>query len=144
VAEPTWDRLEHPILEAVAELEDQDSSLGLPTLAQQTGLPLEQIRTGVRRLFDTDLLSGIDASTKEGFDAIGLRLRPRGRQTVGQWPASDPTEAFLQLLSQSIAAEEDPVERGRLEKLRDSAGQVSKGVAAGVLTAFVRQVTGLD
>jgi hypothetical protein len=33
--------------------------------------------------------------------------------------------------------------RSRLEKLRDFTGQVRKGVAAGIITAVVQQVSGL-
>lgn len=112
-------------------------------ISDHTGLSLEQVRTGVRRLFLTDLLTGSDASDMEGFDALALRLLPRGRQAVGQWPSSNPAEAFLQLLDQRIVVQDDPEERSRLEKLRDSAGQVGKGVATSVLTAFVQQMTGL-
>ncbi len=143
MVERSWEDLEQPILEAVAELEDADSSLGLPGIAAHTGLPLEQARIGVRRLFATDLLTGSDASSMGEFDAICLRLLPRGRQVVRQWPSSDPAEVFLQALAQRIAVEQDPEVRGRLEKARDSLGRVGQGVLAGVLTAVVQQVSGL-
>ncbi len=48
MAELTWESLEKPILEAVAALEDTEPSLGLATIAAHTGLPLEQVRIGVR------------------------------------------------------------------------------------------------
>jgi hypothetical protein len=130
MAERSWDELERPILEAVAELEDVDSSLGPPALANHTGLPVEQVRIGVRRLFETDLLTGSDDSDMGvAFAARALRLLPKGRQAVGQWPSSDPVEALLQVLAERIAVEDDPVERGRLEKARDSFAQMAKGVA---------------
>jgi hypothetical protein len=96
----------------------------------------------VRRLFETDLLTGSDASDME-FNALALRLLPKGRQAVDQWPSSDPAEAFLQVLAQRIAVEEDPEERGRLQRWLDSGRQVGTGVATGVVTAVVQQVTGL-
>ncbi len=74
---------------------------------------------------------------------MNLRLRPKGRQAVGQWPSTDPAEVFLQALAQRIAVEDDPEMRSRLEKLLDSAGQVGKGVATGIITAVVQQVSGL-
>ncbi len=77
------------------------------------------------------------------FSAMNLRLRPKGRQAVGQWPSTDPAEVFLQALAQRIAVEDDPEMRSRLEKLLDSAGQVGKGVATGIITAVVQQVSGL-
>ncbi len=143
MAERSWETLEQPILEAVAELEDADVDVGLLAIADHTGLALDRVRIAVRRLLDTDLLTGIDASTMGGFDALDLRLLPRGRQLVRQWPSSDPAEAFLQLLAERIAEEPDPEERNRLEGVRDSAGQVGKGVLTGVITALVQQVTGL-
>jgi hypothetical protein len=47
------------------------------------------------------------------------------------------------VLAQRIAVEDDSEVRSRLEKLRDSAGQVRTGVAAGIITAVVQQVSGL-
>ncbi len=142
MVERSWEDLEQPILEAVAELEDTGTDIGLTALADHTGLPLVRLRIGVRRLFDTNLLTGLDASAEE-FYPISLRLLPEGRQAVGQWPSSDPAEAFLQALGQRVAAEEDPKERSRLEDVQRSAGEVGKGVLAGIITAVVQQVTGL-
>ncbi len=142
MVERSWEDLEQPILEAVAELEDTDVDVGLPALADHTGLPLDRVRIGVRRLFDTDLLTGLDASADE-FYPISLRLLPRGRQMVRQWPSNDPAEALLQALAQRIAVEQDPEVRGRLEKARDSLGRVGQGVLAGIITAVVQQVSGL-
>ncbi len=144
MVERSWERLEQPILEAVGELEDSDESLGLPAVAEQAGIPVEQVRIGVRRLLGTDLLDGEDTTGWSGtFSAMNLRLQPKGRQAVGQWPSSDPAEAFLQLLAERIAEEPDPDERNRLEGVLDSAGQVGKGVLTGVITALVQQVAGL-
>ncbi len=54
MVERSWETLEHPILEAIGELEDSDESLGLPAVAEQAGIPVEQVRIGVRRLLGTD------------------------------------------------------------------------------------------
>ncbi len=144
MVERSWETLEHPILEAIGELEDSDESLGLPAVAEQAGIPVEQVRIGVRRLLGTDLLDGEDMTGWSGtFSAMNLRLRPKGRQAVGQWPSSDPAEAFLQALGQRIGADHDPEERSRLEDVQRSAGEVGKGVLAGIITAVVQQVTGL-
>lgn len=58
-------------------------------------------------------------------------------------PSADPAEAFLQALGQRIAVEDDPEERGRLQRWLDSGRQVGTGVATGVVTAVVQQMTGL-
>ena len=145
MAERTWDELEQPILEAVAELEDELARVHLRDVVARSGLPAERVKIGVGRLLPTDLIEGnvLPGDGDRLNHVAGLRLLPRGRQAVGQWPSADPAEAFLELLTQRIATEDDPEDRGRLEKLRDSAGQVGKGVATSVLTAFVQQVTGL-
>jgi hypothetical protein len=143
MAERSWEELEQPILEAVAELE-RHRSTGLADIVAVTGLSAEQVKVGVSRLLPSDLLEGKELrGSARLLDVHGLRLLPKGRQAVDQWPSSDPAEAFLQVLAQRIAVEEDPEERGRLEKLWDSAGQVGKGVTAGVITAVVQQVSGL-
>ena len=144
MADRSWEDLEQPILEAVAALEDEIDDVGLAALVERTGLSLDEVRIGTRRLFDSDLLTGLDATAANGvFQAFSLRLLPRGRQAVGQWPSADPAEAFLQTLAQRIAVEEDPEERGRLQRWLDSGRQVGTGVATGVVTAVVQQVTGL-
>ncbi len=144
MVERSWETLERPILEAVAELEDEKRHVSLHDVAERTGRPTEHVAIGVRRLFDTNLLDGKELPGAKPYEARGLRLLPQGRQVVGQWPSSDPAEAFLELLAQRIATEEDPEERGRLERLRDSTGEVGKGVLTGIVTALVQQVTGLN
>lgn len=145
MVERSWEQLEQPILEAIGELEDVEPRVSVRDVAQHADIPVERVKIGVRRLLRTDLLEGKELIGDGGqtYEAAGLRLLPKGRQAVGQWPSSDPREALLQLLSERIAVESDPEERGRLEKLRDSAGQVSKGVATSLITALVQQMTGL-
>lgn len=144
MAERTWEDLEQPILEAVAALEHPDRSTGLADIVAASGLSAEQVKVGVSRLLPSDLLEGKEFRGDDRLLGVqGLRLLPKGRQAVDQWPSSDPAEAFLQVLAQRIAVEDDPDERGRLEKARDSAGRVGQGVLTGVITAVVQQVTGL-
>lgn len=145
MAERTWEGLEQPILEAVAALEDEKPRVHLRDVVERTGLPAERVKIGVGRLLQTDLLTA-NVLPGDG-DALnhvaGLRLLPRGRQAVGQWPSADPAEAFLQVLAQRIATEDDPEERGRMQRWLDSARQVGAGVTTGVVTAVIQQVTGL-
>lgn len=144
MAERTGEDLEQPVLEAVAELEDEKRHVSLHDVAERAELPTDQVAIGVRRLLPTDLLDGTELPGDKPYEARGLRLLPRGRQAVRQWPSADPAEAFLQALAQRIAVEPDPEQRGRLEKLRASTGEVGKGVLTGVVTALVQQVTGLS
>ena len=143
MVEPSWERLELPILEAVGELEDSHDALGLDLLAQHTGLPAAQVRIGVRRLLATDLLTGKELKGFGVYDVMGIHLLPRGRQVVRQWPASDPLEALLEVLSAQIAEEDDPEEQTRLERFRDAAGSVSKDVVAGTLVAVLQRMAGM-
>lgn len=143
MAAPSWDRLERPILEAVAELEDIRDPLGLEPVSEQTGLPIEQVRVGVRRLLDTNLLTGREVATFDEYDAMGLRLLPKGRQLVRQWPPDETFESFYQLLAERIENEKDPETRSRLERFRDAAGGVGKDVLTATLTALVQRMAGL-
>ncbi len=109
MVERSWEGLEQRILEAVAELEHPDRSVRLADVAKHTALSLEQVKIGVSRLLPSDLLDGKEhRGDKRLLDVRGLRLLPRGRQVVHQWPSSDPAEAFLQLLAERIAEEPDP------------------------------------
>ena len=135
MAESTWEHLEQPILEAVAELEDTQDPLGIEGIAEHSGLPADEVRIGVKRLLDTDLMTGKELAGFGVYDVLGIRLLPRGRQVVRQWPSSDPADALLDVLAERIAQEKDPEKRSRLERLRDAVSSVSKDVIAGTIVA---------
>jgi hypothetical protein len=69
----------------------------------------------------------------------------KGLQITRGWPGrgGESTEILLRLLDERIADPDVPEEeRTRLERLRDAAGDVSKGVLQSVLGAWLTHVSG--
>ena len=143
-ATPTWESRELPILLATAEAEETGGDASTQSLADATGLNVRDASLGLRVLFEADYLTGVDVTTQGGppLDLINVHLLEKGRRAVSQWPA-DASSILLEILAERIAATSDPVEKGRLEQLRDAALGVSRDVLVSVLSALARQAAGL-
>jgi hypothetical protein len=132
----TWNDREIPILEAVWAAEEAGDRPGPEEIAAATGLQVDVVGRSVAALVKADYLSGADASSlADTFDQfIALQLLERGRREIGQWPPG-PADAFVVALDRLIDAEQDPVKRSLLVKLRDAAVDVAKQVLAGAVVA---------
>lgn len=134
----TWEHRERPILEAILSLEEagthRDANVEL--LAEMTGLEPAVVGRALQSLSDARFVEAIDSSTFGSTypEYMAPRLLERGRRDVGQWPP-DVAEAFTQRLDTLISAETDPAEKGRLQRLKEAAGEVSKGVVSGAIVA---------
>lgn len=96
------------------------------------------IERTLRSLERAGYISGHDASTMTGFGMMAITLEEKGRRAVGQWPSSDPADAFVRALHRMLATESDPDERDRLQRLRDAAVDVGKQVLAGAVVSPAR------
>jgi hypothetical protein len=77
-----------------------------------------------------------------------MRLTIEGRQHVERWPSpgavsNAQAELLLAALDARIAETTDEDERGRLGRLRDSAGSVGVDVLSGVISAWLGRVSGI-
>jgi hypothetical protein len=140
----TWNEREQKILEVVARFEEDDEiNVGVADLAKAAGLDFENSFERGSGASGRRLHERRGASTLDGYDLLAPRLLERGRRAIGQWPSEQTFEAFLHALDEQIVETEDPLERSRLEKLRAAAADVGKGVLGAVLTAIIKQQTGL-
>lgn len=134
----TWETRERPILDAVLALEESIEAFAVNNerIVEATGLPPEVVGRALEALEEAGYLTGGDAGTlgDSSPQYFALRLLERGRREVGQWPPS-VADAFLEKLDYMIATAADPDERSRLERLRDAAGEISKGVISGAIVA---------
>jgi hypothetical protein len=78
-----------------------------------------------------------------------IRLTREGRQEAERWPkagalSSAQAEMLLAALDERIAETPDSDEKRRLQRLRDSAGQVGVDVLAGVMSAWLSRATGVS
>lgn len=148
MAEPTWETVAIPIMDAVDALQREGvGSVALVKIAEQSGLTFEQVEAEI------DLLV---AAGYVGYEVVREQGRPRaarlnfaqvyekGARIIGRWPSSDPYDALLELLDRRILDDRiDDDTRSSLRKLRGALVDVGKGAAGGVLAALVRTGLGL-
>lgn len=144
-----WEADVLPVLQAILELErtsdggvSQDAinvALGRPPGDRATSRTLE-------RLSRAGYLA--DELTVEQVDGpLSCRLSEKGLQQTAGWPGAfntDLASLFLAAIEARIADPETPEdERGRLRRLRESAGEVSQGVVTALIAGVIKSHTGL-
>lgn len=142
MAKDTWASREMPILQAIAEKDQAGKTIErISELASATGLPRQLVEAGVRRLLEAEMIEGLDASSFDGFELLEIRLRERGRRSIGSWPNdTDAYAEFVRLLDQRVQAEEDPDERGRFERLREAAKRIGESGVGSLLAEFIKRM----
>lgn len=143
--ERTWATREQLILEAVADAQEHGRDVVSVARAAVPDLPGDLYMETLASLEDDGFLQV--ATIRDGAGRLHgahvQRLTPKGRRQVGQWPSDDVVTELLAGLQAKIDAEPDPVERSRLERLRDAAGEVSRSVLSAVVTAAAKGALGL-
>jgi hypothetical protein len=145
MAENTWPIYERPILEAIHRLEDNGTlrQRGIelaPDFAAELKLDEGKVRRTIAALIDAKYLTGEDVTGMRDPDPIFMvtGLTERGRREVGQWPSEDSVAALLAALDKRIDETPDPVEKSKLQKMRDAAASMARDVLVGVLTDVAR------
>ncbi|MEA2825786.1 MAG: hypothetical protein QOG43_225 [Actinomycetota bacterium] len=88
--DPTWNRLELPVLETMAQMEDAGAPvLRSNDLASATSLSPAQLALALRRLIQAGYVAGTEyrRGNDDGPpDYLELRLLERGLRASGAWP----------------------------------------------------------
>lgn len=88
--DPTWNRLELPVLEVMAQMEEAGaSSIRSDDLAPATSLSRTQVALALRRLIQAGYVAGTEyrRGNDDGPpDYVELRLLERGLRAAGAWP----------------------------------------------------------
>lgn len=138
MAAPSWEQRERPILEAILQSEEAGThrDMTVEVVAEMTGLEPAVVGRALQSLIDARFVDAIDSSTFGSSypEYMAPRLLERGRRDVGQWPPGI-AEAFTQRLDSLISTETDPTAQTRLRRLKEAAGEVSKGVVSGAIVA---------
>jgi hypothetical protein len=138
-----WLNRELPILKALLA---DDSEDGIDLEELERTLPIlthKDIVIGTRALVEGGFVVGIDASTNDGFDMAALRLSPRGRQEVGQWPSSTTsTDAVLQAL-EIVQRSANPAEKQALTRIKENVAAIGQGVMGNFVTTLVQLAANL-
>ena len=132
-----WDRIDLPLLEALAEHEGDTGRAykSEDELRAALGEDWDQrvVSAGLTRLVDARYITAIDASSMAGSYWLRPELTERGRRTVGLWPQDDLGAVLIRILDERIATAETPEERSQWRKLRDSAANVGENIMAEVV-----------
>lgn len=142
--EPTWTKVEAPILAAIADWKPRPGAPGpiSTNIEQSTGLDSDEITTALRRLMDAQYVTGQRLNGAGGAVLfVNLRLSERGLRAAGVWPADDPFEDLVRVLNAQIAHEPDPDRAGRLRRLLSAVVDAGRDVAVGVLTELASRGT---
>ena len=145
MAEPTWDSIAIPLLNRIANAEDDsEDMLEVEDLSNEMDEDPALVMNELRRLLD-----GRYVGTTLDTDFVGRgtlmmpHLLERGARMVGKWPTADPFDALIQYLERGAADEDDPETKKALKMAAGTLGDVGKGVLTGVLTNYVKAVMGM-
>jgi hypothetical protein len=144
VVRDMWESRDRPLLEAIAEADEQGHSVArVEELTGVGGLSDDQVRRGLKALYQDGLIAAIDASSMSGFDLLEIEITGEGRRAIGQWPTADPFADLVRVLEAQIARTSDPDERGRLQGVIDALFRLGEGVAANILATWIQRQTGM-
>lgn len=135
-----WDRVEQPILEALAA--GDGSAMHGRKLEAATGIERPLLMRGLRSLKDDDYIDASLMSVGELDDPIeadNIRLRPKGLRHTGLWPSEDLSTALVAALENAIRDEADEQERTKLEAVRGTV----KTAAGMTLNAVIANAVGI-
>jgi DNA-binding PadR family transcriptional regulator len=136
--EPTWTKVEAPILEAIADFKPR---LGKPgafsiDIAEATGLEYGAITTALDRLEAAHYVTGSRLVKGAEVEYVSLHLTERGLRASGVWPSDDPFEDLVRVLNDQINREPDQERAGRLRRLLSAVMDAGRDIGVGVLTEF--------
>jgi DNA-binding PadR family transcriptional regulator len=141
--EPTWSKVEGPILAAIADFQPRAGKPGMfsTDLPNETGLEYGQIGTALRRLEAAGYITAQRLNKGGDVLFVGIQLTERGLRSTGVWPSDDPFEDLLRVLNEQIAREPDQDRAGRLRRLLAAVVDAGKDVGVGVLTELATRGT---
>ncbi|MYA85229.1 MAG: hypothetical protein F4Y12_06550 [Acidimicrobiaceae bacterium] len=143
----TWDDIAMPILRTLQEMEVEQGGnpfgADVSQIEERLGIDIAEVGPQLDSLEHDEFISveGRDGASYRPFRQIGVKLLPKGRRALGEWPA-DPMEtlaaALARRLEQASAAANNE-ERSRLkalaEKVRDAGPTIGLTLAVEALRA---------
>lgn len=143
-AEPTWERVEFPLLLEVSEAERTGGRVRLN--GGPAGEPLERMLAG-QRLIEAGYVTGPKPLRDGGQPIVVVMtgLTERGLRAVGAWPAPDADVGalFLEVLERAAEEAVDDGDRSRLRKVGEQARGLGRDTLANVIAAVIARQTGI-
>ena len=136
-----------PLLEQVLAGEETDASAATSAVlasADQDGA----VHRTLAALLDDGYLTGATphwplGSPRPVIVADVLRLTPKGRRAVGQWPSGQTGNVLIQVLETTVMRMPEGEAKSRLHAFLAAAQQVGTDVLSQVVTNVIKSATGL-
>lgn len=142
----SWDRIAIPVLHATLAAEKADRTVHG-----------DELREVVPDVSDREFHFVLASLARERYvearswtdggepypEYASVRLGPRGRRAIGDWPSGDAFDVLLSRLDHAIRNAHGPDERGRLERLRTTLLEVGQGVLTRILSDVLTEVAGI-
>ena len=139
-----WERLDLPVLRAIAADTADQRGTSLHDLASITGFGIDEVARSLENLTDAHY---IEAQFLRGADEIvavhDVRLRERGMRATGVWPPDEAYQTFLDVIERMAEAEPNPERKSKLRKVGEAVAGLGSEVAGNVIAAVVTRVAGL-
>jgi hypothetical protein len=143
MADDTWTTRDLPVLDAAVTLVDAQPFVGTPLreLAEAAGVSTDGAIAALRALETAGL---VEVQWGSARHARVTNVSGEARQLVGAWPTPESyADRLTQELDRRIDQTSDDDERGRLEKMRDAAIGMGRGLFVDVTAAVLtRQIPG--
>jgi hypothetical protein len=143
MAADTWFTRDLPVLEAAAELIDEQMLPVQPQeISRQLGMDLEDVSRALVAL-DGPYIEMRWLQRRAGIGRV-MSVTPAARREIGQWPTPEAAaDRMVQAIESRIETTDSEEERGRLVRARDALLGVGRDLFVDVMGAVVsRQVTG--
>lgn len=103
---------------------------------------------GLLALLDCGFIDGTDCSdygTPQGQIELGaIRLAPRGRVHVKQWPGDDAAGALLGVLDDLLASSGDPEEQSALKAVKGGLRGLPSRLLTEIAVGYAKRLSGLE
>ncbi len=134
------------MLEAIARLEDTPNRNWLPDLVAETGLDLGTVNQSLRRLDGEYVTFKPLNVAQEPYPprVLDVRLLPKARRAIKQWPSpEDALAAVVEALQAAADETEDPEEKSALRKAAGALPRLSVDVATNLVATFIAKASGM-
>jgi hypothetical protein len=145
--EETWSKRDLPVLDAIVRMRDAkplDPGPSYGDLAQETGLPLDEITRAVASLEGSFVeVSKVMAGGFTGNWRI-TQLSPSARQAVGQWPTAEAyADRLMEVLREEEGRASTPERRSKIRAVLDALGGIGHDVLVDVSAKVITGSMGM-
>ncbi len=147
MVQETWTTVAIPLLERVLAGELSGSRAATTAVLEQSNIDGTTQRN-LAALIEDDYLAGGSVHWPMGRGAATivadvLRLTPKGRRAVGQWPSGQAGDVLIRALETTLLELPEGATKSRMRALLNAARDVGTEVLTGVVATVVKSTMGL-